>query len=81
MAEHDNNVLKEATLNALTAAAQFGGPVSVLVAGKGIGAVVEKLQRHNGISEVSQLCRALRFMKHVVMHQAILEKLCIDEDI
>jgi electron transfer flavoprotein alpha subunit len=35
IAEHDNNTVKDATAKALTAAVAIGGPVHVLVAGKG----------------------------------------------
>ena len=39
IAEHDNKSLNKATLHAVTAAAQMGGDVSVLVAGHNCGAV------------------------------------------
>ena len=39
LAEHDNAVLKDATLAAVTAATQLGGDVHLLVAGKGAQAV------------------------------------------
>ena len=38
IAEHDNASIKPATLNTVTAAAQCGGEVHVLVAGSGCGA-------------------------------------------
>ena len=41
IAEHDNAELKAATLNAVTAAAQIGGDVEMLVAGNGCGAAAE----------------------------------------
>ena len=41
IAEHDNHSLKGATLNTITAAAQAGGEVHVLVAGSGAGAVAQ----------------------------------------
>ena len=34
VAEHDNQTLKAATLNAVAAAQQFGGDVDILVVGK-----------------------------------------------
>ena len=39
LAEHDNAILKDATLAAVTAATQLGGDVHLLVAGKGAAAV------------------------------------------
>ena len=44
IAEHDNSELHEATTKALTAAKEMGGGIHVLVAGKGSGAVVGRLQ-------------------------------------
>eukprot|EP00897_Mesotaenium_endlicherianum_P005042 jgi/Mesen1/4566/ME000232S03821 len=52
VAEHDNKVLKPATLNALAAAAKFEGPVTMLVAGSGIAGVVESARKLTGVSEV-----------------------------
>jgi electron transfer flavoprotein alpha subunit len=45
IAEHDNAVLKAATLNTVTAAAQLGERNHVLVAGHGCGAVAEAAAR------------------------------------
>ena len=42
IAEHDNAHLKGVTLNTVTAAAQCGGDVHILVAGSGCGAVAEQ---------------------------------------
>ena len=41
IAEHDNTHLSDQTAKALTAAAQIGGDVHVLVAGKGAKAVAD----------------------------------------
>ena len=41
VAEHDNRVLKEPTLKALTAARALGGEIDLLVAGKDCGTVAE----------------------------------------
>ena len=41
IAEHDNAELKPATLNTVTAAAQIGGDVHLLVAGHNCAAVAE----------------------------------------
>ena len=40
IAEHDNNSLKGATLNTVTAATSLSGDVAILVAGSNIDAVV-----------------------------------------
>jgi electron transfer flavoprotein alpha subunit len=52
IAEHDNASLKGATLNTVTAAAQCGGEVHVLVAGAGCGAVAEQAAKIAGVSKV-----------------------------
>ncbi len=51
IAEHDNQVLKAATLNTVTAAAQLGD-VTVLVAGSGCGAVGEAAAKVAGVAKV-----------------------------
>ena len=52
LAEHDNADLKDATLAAVTAAAQFGGDVHVLVAGKGAAGVAAAAAKIAGVSKV-----------------------------
>ncbi len=52
IAEHDNHSIKAATLNALGAAVQLGGEVTLLVAGSDCGAAVEAGARINGVSRV-----------------------------
>jgi electron transfer flavoprotein alpha subunit len=52
IAEHDNAHLKAVTLNTVTAAAQCGGDVHILVAGSGCGAVAEQAARVAGVSKV-----------------------------
>jgi electron transfer flavoprotein alpha subunit len=52
IAEHDNASLKGVTLNTVTAAAQCGGDVHVLVAGSGCGAVAEAAARIAGVAKV-----------------------------
>ena len=52
IAEHDNATLKGATLNTITAAAQVGGDVHVLVAGAGAGAVAAAAGAVAGVSKV-----------------------------
>jgi electron transfer flavoprotein alpha subunit len=51
IAEHDNQDLKPATLNAVTAAAQLG-EVTVLVAGSGCGAVADAAAKVAGVAKV-----------------------------
>jgi electron transfer flavoprotein alpha subunit len=52
IAEHDNASLKGVTLNTVTAAAQCGAEVHVLVAGSGCGAVAEQAAKIAGVSKV-----------------------------
>lgn len=52
IAEHDNAVLKAATLNTLTAATQLGGDITVLVAGEGCKAVAEAASKVAGVKKV-----------------------------
>src|SRR3990167_3011883 len=52
IAEHDNASLKGATLNTVTAAAQCGGDVHVLVAGHNAGAAAQAASRIAGVAKV-----------------------------
>jgi electron transfer flavoprotein alpha subunit len=52
LAEHDNNELNSATLNAVAAAAQIGGDVHILVAGSGCGGVADAAAKVAGVSKV-----------------------------
>lgn len=52
IAEHDNGVLKGATLNTVAAAAKLGADVHVLVAGKGVDAVATAAAAIAGVSKV-----------------------------
>ncbi len=52
IAEHDNATLKGATLNTVTAAAQCGGDVHVLVAGSHAGAAAAAAAQIAGVSKV-----------------------------
>ena len=52
IAEHDNQTLSEQTAKALTAAAQMGGDVHVLVAGSGASAVAEAAGQLDGVAKV-----------------------------
>ena len=52
IAEHDNQSLKGATLNTVTAAAQLGADVHVLVAGHNAGAAAETASKIAGVAKV-----------------------------
>ncbi len=52
LAEHDNQVLKPSTLNTIAAASALGGPVTVLVAGAGCGAVAQAAAKVAGVTKV-----------------------------
>ena len=52
IAEHDNHSIKGATLNTVTAAAQAGGDVHVLVAGSNAGAAAAAAAQIAGVSKV-----------------------------
>jgi electron transfer flavoprotein alpha subunit len=52
IAEHDNNSLKAATLNSVTAAQEIGGDIDILVAGSGCQAAAEQAAQVAGINKV-----------------------------
>ena len=52
VAEHDNAELKDPTLNTITAAAEIGGDIHVLVAGTGCRAVADAAAAVAGVSKV-----------------------------
>jgi len=52
LAEHDNAVLKDATLAAVTAAGELGGEVHLLVAGDGAQAVADAAAKIAGVTKV-----------------------------
>jgi electron transfer flavoprotein alpha subunit len=52
IAEHDNATIKDATLNTVTAAAQCGGDVHVLVAGSGAGEAAKVAAQIAGVGKV-----------------------------
>ena len=52
IAEHDNASLKGSTLNTITAAAQCGGDVHVLIAGHNAGGAAEAVSKIAGVSKV-----------------------------
>ena len=52
IADHDNASLSDATHKTVTAAAQFGGDVDVLVAGSGAGDVAAAAAKISGVRKV-----------------------------
>jgi electron transfer flavoprotein alpha subunit len=52
VAEHDNQSIRPATLNAVTAAVEIGGPVHVLVAGSNCGAAAQAAAQIAGVEKV-----------------------------
>ena len=52
LAEHDNTVLKDATLATVTAASQLGGEVHILVAGQGAQSVADAAAKVAGVAKV-----------------------------
>ena len=52
IAEHDHGSLKGATLNTVTAAAQLGGDVHVLVAGQNAAGAAQAASRIAGVAKV-----------------------------
>jgi len=52
IAEHDNASLKGSTLNTITAAAQCGGDVHVLIAGQNAGSAAEAAAKIAGVAKV-----------------------------
>ncbi len=52
IAEHDNQALKSATLNTITAAGQLEGEVHVLVAGSGCKVVADEVAQVAGVAKV-----------------------------
>lgn len=52
LAEHDNQVLKPATLNTVAAAAKVGGDIDILVAGSACQAVAEQASKVAGVRSI-----------------------------
>ena len=52
IAEHDNNNLKGATLNTVTAATSLTGEVNLLVIGSNVDNVVEESQLLDGVNKI-----------------------------
>ncbi|MEP4291209.1 MAG: electron transfer flavoprotein subunit alpha/FixB family protein, partial [Rhizobiaceae bacterium] len=52
IAEHDNETLSDQTHKAMTAAAEIGGDIHVLVAGNGCGGVADAAAKLDGAAKV-----------------------------
>nr|WP_295664305.1 electron transfer flavoprotein subunit alpha/FixB family protein [Polymorphobacter sp.] len=52
LAEHDNSILKDSTLAAVTAAGELGGAVHLLVAGQGAQSVADAAAKVAGVTKV-----------------------------
>ena len=71
IAEHDNSRLATATLNAVTAAARFGGEVDLLLAGHGCDAVAAQAQALAGVTRVLKV-DAAHYAEPLVENLAVL---------
>ena len=71
IAEHDNTLLKAATLNAVTAAAKIGGEIDVLVAGANCAAVAAAAAKVAGVAKVL-VADAPHYAEHTAENQAAL---------
>jgi electron transfer flavoprotein alpha subunit len=71
IAEHDNTLLKAATLNAVTAAAKIGGEIDVLVAGANCAAVAAAAAKVAGVDKVL-VADAPHYAEHTAENQAAL---------
>ena len=69
--EHDNIVIKSATLNAVTAATEIGGDIHVLVAGGACAAVAEAAAKIAGVTKVL-LVDARHYADHSAENMAAL---------
>ena len=52
IADHDNNDLKDSTLNAVTAATKFNSDIHILIAGSGCSSVADAAANVSGVSKV-----------------------------
>jgi len=71
IAEHDNESIKDVTHKALTAAAELGGDVHVLVAGNNAGAAAEAASKLDGVAKVLH-CEAPMFERPLAEPMAAL---------
>jgi len=78
IAEHDNSRLATATLNAVTAAARFGGEVDLLLAGHGCDAVAAQAQALAGVTRVLKV-DAAHYAEPLVENLAVLVQRVVSE--
>lgn len=71
IAEHDNQSLKAATLNTITAAAKLGGNVHVLIAGAGCAAAAQQAAQLQGVAKV-RVADAAHYGDHTAENLAAL---------
>ncbi len=71
IAEHDNAALKAATLNTVSAAAQIGGEIHLLVAGSGCAAVAQAAAQLTGVAKV-KLADAAHYVDQTAENLAVL---------
>src|SRR5579872_3612899 len=64
IAEHDNNALKSATLNTVTAASKLNRPITLLVVGHECDTVIESASHITGVSSV--LCAKSIHYQHAL---------------
>lgn len=74
IADHDNNELKDSTLNTVTAASAFGNDIHILVAGAGCDVVADAASKIAGVSKV--LCADDASLEHPLAE--ILAPLIVD---
>ena len=78
IAEHDNSRLATATLNAVTAAARFGGEVDLLLVGHGCDAVAAQAQALAGVTRVLKV-DAAHYAEPLVENLAVLVQRVVSE--
>ena len=79
IAEHDNAVLKAATLNTIAAAIRIGGDIHVLVAGGNCAAVAQDAAAVAGVAKVLH-ADAAHYEAHLAENLAALVQSCVRAD-
>ncbi len=64
LAEQKAGKLQPGTANAVTAAAQFGAPISVLVSGSNVGSAADEAAKLAGVKQVLELAGAVLLSVH-----------------
>lgn len=78
LAEHNNTELNPATLNCVTAAAEIGGEIHLLVAGKGCGGVADEAAKIAGVAKV--LCADSAEYEHGIAENVLSLILSVIDD-